>query len=73
MGFRIAMLLCLLHASLSLYAVARKDTTAGDWVIDTPTSYSASITLGRVADTHRNDTNLRNVSLLSFFDINILY
>jgi len=39
MGFHIAMLLCLLHASLSHIAVARKDTTAGDWVIDSPTTY----------------------------------
>ena len=39
MVFHIAMLLCLLHASLSHIAVARKDTTAGDWVIDSPTTY----------------------------------
>ena len=38
MGFHIAMLLCLLHASLSHTAVARKETTAGDWVIDSPTT-----------------------------------
>ena len=38
MVFHIAMLLCLLHASLSHTAVDRKEATAGDWVIDSPTT-----------------------------------